>query len=260
MTTICLLHWNETEALERLQSLQSAGFASYHSALAGPPLLRHLRENPPSAIVIDLTRLPSHGREVGAALRATKATRYIPLVFAGGEAEKVARIRDLLPDAVFTTWDEISTALHFAIANPPLNPVALSSSMDAYAGQPLIKKLGIKTGMKVALMNAPADFSQTVGPLPENAQFQENDQTGCSLAIWFIRSQAELNQALQISTDTDGLQSAWLAWPKKASGYSTDLTQPIVRETGLSRGWVDYKICAIDSVWSGLLFARRKVV
>jgi hypothetical protein len=258
MTTICLLHWNETEALERLQSLQSAGFTAYHSALAGPPLMRQLRENPPSAIVIDLTRLPSHGREVGAALRAAKATRFIPLIFAGGEAEKVARIRDLLPDAVFTTWEKIATALQFALANPPVNPVAPSSSMDAYAGQPLVKKLGIKAGMKVALMNEPADFRQTVGSLPENAHFQEDALAGCSLAIWFIRSRADLNQALQISTDADGLQSVWLAWPKKASGFSTDLTQPVVRETGLARGWVDYKICAIDAVWSGLLFTRRK--
>jgi hypothetical protein len=259
MTTICLLHWNETEALERLQNLQSAGFTAYHSALAGPPLMRQLRENPPSAIVVDLTRLPSHGREVGAALRAAKATRYIPLVFAGGDAEKVVRIRDLLPDVVFTTWDEIATALQSALANPPANPVAPSSSMDAYAGQPLVKKLGIKAGMKVAVMNTPADFFQTIGPLPENAQFQANDLAGCSLAIWFVRSQADLNQALKISTDTDSLQSVWLAWPKKASGFSTDLTQQVVRETGLASSWVDYKICAIDAVWSGLLFARRKI-
>ena len=135
MQSICLLHWNETEAAERLERLRALGFLAYHSTLAGPPLLRQLRENPPAAIVIDLTRLPSHGREVGAALRATKATRFIPLVFVGGEPEKVARVRELLPDAVYSSWDEIGLALQVAITQPPANPVAPASSMDAYAGQ-----------------------------------------------------------------------------------------------------------------------------
>jgi len=50
----------------------------------------------------------------------------------------------------------------------------------------------------------------------------------------------------------------WIAWPKKASGVVTDLTQPYVRKSGLAVGLVDYKICAIDKTWSGLLFTRRK--
>jgi hypothetical protein len=50
----------------------------------------------------------------------------------------------------------------------------------------------------------------------------------------------------------------WIAWPKKASGMPTDLTQTDVRRAGLASGLVDYKICAIDATWSGLLFARRK--
>ena len=154
MSNLCLLHWNEAEAAERLERLRAAGFEAYHSTLAGPPLFQQLRENPPSAIVIDLARLPSHGREVGAALRAAKATRFIPLVFVGGETEKTARVRLLLPDAVYTSWEEIGPALHTAITQPPENPVAVTSSMDAYAGQPLPKKLGIKAGMKIALVDA----------------------------------------------------------------------------------------------------------
>jgi hypothetical protein len=256
--TICLLHWNEAEASERLERLQAAGYAAYHSALAGPPLLRQLRENLPIAIVIDLTRLPSHGREVGAALRAAKATRFIPLVFVGGETEKVARIRALLPDASFTIWDEIGPSLQAAIAHPPANPVALSSLMDAYAGQPLSKKLGIKVGMKIALVKAPNGFDQAIAPLPENVQFKDDPTEGCELAIWFVRSHEELVQAIETAASLNGLRSIWFAWPKKASGLSTDLTQQIVRETGLASGWVDYKICAIDQTWSGLLFARRK--
>lgn len=258
MTMICLLHWNEPEAAERLERLHAAGFDAYHSMLAGPPLFLQLREKAPTAIVVDLARLPSHGREVGAALRAAKATRYIPLVYVGGEAEKVARIRTLLPDAVYTTWDEIVPALQTAISHPPVNPVAPSSSMDAYAGQPLPKKLGIKKGLSIALVNAPAGFIQSLGPIPDGTQFKEDTAQGCGMAIWFVRSHLELAQAVQAASGLKALQSLWLAWPKKASGISTDLTQQVVRETGLAQQWVDFKICSIDATWSGLCFARRK--
>jgi CheY-like chemotaxis protein len=258
MTIICLLHWNEPEAAERLERLRAAGFDAYHSTLAGPPLFSQLREKQPAAIVIDLARLPSHGREVGAALRATKATRYIPLVFVGGEAEKTARVRALLPDAVYTSWDEIGLALKTAIEQPPANPVAPASSMDAYAGQALPKKLGIKKGMTIALVNAPPGFIQLLDPIPEGAQFKDDFAEGCEMAIWFVRSQSDLMHAVQIASGLSTLQSLWFAWPKKASGLSTDLTQQVVRETGLAHRWVDYKICSIDQTWSGLLFARRK--
>jgi CheY-like chemotaxis protein len=258
MNPICLLHWNEAEAAERLERLRAAGFSAYTSTLAGPPLLRQLRDNPPAAIVIDLTRLPSHGREVGAALRATKATRYIPLVFVGGEDEKVARVRALLPDAVYTSWDEIGSAMQTAIDRPPENPVAPASSMDAYGGQALPKKLGIKTGMKIALVNAPPGFIQLLDPIPEGVQFKDDFAEGCEMAIGFVRSQAELVHAIQNASGPRTLLSLWLAWPKKASGLPTDLTQQVVRDAGLTHDWVDYKICAIDQTWSGLRFARRK--
>jgi CheY-like chemotaxis protein len=258
MLTICLLHWNEAEAAERLERLRAVGFAAYHSTLAGPPLLHQLRENPPAAIVIDLTRLPSHGREVGAALRATKATRFIPLVFVDSEAEKVARVRALLPDAVYTSWDEIGPALQTALSQPLSNPVAIASSMDAYAGQTLPKKLGIKSKMKIALVNAPPGFSQLLDPIPDEVQFKDDFAEGCEMAIWFVRSQSDLAQAVHIASGLSTLHSLWFAWPKKASGLPTDLTQQVVRETGLANDWVDYKICSIDQTWSGLLFARRK--
>jgi CheY-like chemotaxis protein len=258
MLSVCLLHWNEGEAAVRLKHLREAGFTAEHSALAGPPLLRQLRENPPAVIVIDLTRLPSHGREVGAALRAAKATRLIPLVFVGGEAEKVARVRSLLPDAVFTSWDEIVPALQTAAAQPPANPVPLASSMDAYGGQALPKKLGIQPGLKIALVNAPPGFIQLLEPIPDGVQIKDNFAEGCEMAIWFVRSQSDLAHAVHIASGLSTLRRLWFAWPKKASGLPTNVTQPVVRQAGLENNWVDYKICSIDQTWSGLLFARRK--
>jgi hypothetical protein len=55
-----------------------------------------------------------------------------------------------------------------------------------------------------------------------------------------------------------GKDPLWIAWPKKASGIVTDLTQQRVREAGLNAGMVDFKVCSIDKTWSGLLFTRRK--
>ena len=50
----------------------------------------------------------------------------------------------------------------------------------------------------------------------------------------------------------------WTVWPKKSSGVATDLTDNVVRDTGLSLGLVDIKVCAIDDVWSGLKFVVPK--
>ena len=79
------------------------------------------------------------------------------------------------------------------------------------------------------------------------------------LAVWFLRSCAELEEglarAIEAIEERGGL---WMAWPKRASGVATDLTQQAVREAGLAAGLVDYKVAAIDNTWSGLLFTRRK--
>jgi len=255
---ICLLHWNESEAQERLTWLAEAGFSAYHLKEAGPQMLKQLREQSPAAFVIDLTRLPSHGREVAAALRSSKATRHIPLVFAGGEPDKVERIRALLPDAVYTTWETIGIALHVAIALPPDQPVKMRSSMDAYGGQPLLKKLSIKPDMVVGLLDAPQDFPATFESLPEGTQLVEAGAGKLDMLLWFVNNQEVLDQGIAAVTQKKDLRFLWIAWPKKGSSLDAGLTQPAVRQAGLSNGWVDYKICSIDADWSALLFARRR--
>ena len=87
-----LVHWNEAEAAERAERLRALGYEVNDSTLSGPEGFRDLRENPPAAVVIDLGRIPSHGREVGMALRSYKDTRFVPIVFVGGDPEKVKKI------------------------------------------------------------------------------------------------------------------------------------------------------------------------
>lgn len=256
--SVCLLHWNDAEASERLDLLRQAGFSAYHLTGDWPLMRNHLREHPPAAIVIDLSRLPSHGREVGAALRATKATRLIPLVFVDGLPEKVERVRALLPDAVFTTWEAIDPALSAAIASPPVQPIQLKSSMDAYAGQPVLKKLGIKPGMIIGTRNAPPNLADILGDLPDGARLECWDRQTVDILLWFVRTKAMLEDGLPILSQQSDLRTMWIVWPKKGSALHVGLTQPIVRRIGLEAGWVDHKICSLDAIWSALLFSRRK--
>src|SRR3970040_2450082 len=127
-----LIHWNADEAKQRAKILRAAGYEVIHKIPDGPEFLRDLRAKPPIAVVIDLSRLPSLGRDVGLAVRQSKATRHTPLVFVGGEPEKVARVKSLLPDATFTVWNKIRSALKQAIAHPPANPVRPDSLLAGY--------------------------------------------------------------------------------------------------------------------------------
>jgi CheY-like chemotaxis protein len=254
---ILLVHWNRAEAEERAAILRTAGYDVDAGPIEGIAL-RAQRSDPPTAFVIDLSRIPSHGRDVGMALRGAKATRSVPLVFVDGEPDKVAKVREQLPDAVFTDWRRIRGALSKAIARPLESPVVPASSLAGYSGTPLPKKLGIKPAATVVLLGAPDDFERTLGPLPEGAKLTGASTALGDLTIWFVRSLKELSRGLPRAVGRAEHGPVWIAWPKKAAAPSTDVTEREVREKGLAAGLVDYKVCAIDATWSGLLFALRR--
>ncbi len=257
MPRIRLIHWNADEAAERAARLANDEIQVDHAPL-DPAGLRGLRAEPPDAVVIDLGRLPSHGRDLGAALRQTKATRFVPLVFVDGDPAKVARVRELLPDAVFADWPGIREALAHVMAHPPTVPVVPASSMAGYSGTPLPRKLGIKPGYAVALVGAPDDFERTLGELPPDVTLRRRAQGRCDLIVWFVGSRRDLERRVARFGDKAGAGGLWICWPKKASGVVSDLSERVVRETGLAHGLVDYKIASIDRTWSGLRFTRRK--
>jgi CheY-like chemotaxis protein len=258
MSVIRLVHWNEKEAAQRASRLTDAGYEIEYDMPIGPELLRALGQKPPAAVVIDLSRLPSQGRDVALAIRRAKSTRNVPIVFVEGDLQKLARIRVLLPDAVYTSWDGIRSDLEAAIAHPPANPVVPKSSLEGYSGTPLAKKLGIKENTSVALIGAPEDFRDTLGDLPAGVHLCSDLRGHCDVTIWFTRSAEELRKGMPRMTARAATAPLWIAWPKKASGIDTDLSERLVRANGLAAGLVDYKICAIDATWSGLLFTRRR--
>jgi CheY-like chemotaxis protein len=252
-----LIHWKAVEAEKRATTLEAAGYAVDRTPFSRVAF-KELAETPPSAVVIDLTRMPSQGRDVAVSLRKAHATRRIPIVFVGGDQEKVDRIREILPDATYTSWSRVRSSLRRAIAHPPDDPVQPESIFAAYAGTPLPKKLGIKKHSVVALVGAPESFLKRLGPLPEGVVVRRGARGRCDLAIWFAKSRRELESRVEKLGAFAGDGGLWITWPKKASGVRSDLTQAIVRSVGLASGLVDYKVCAIDQTWSGLKFTRRR--
>ena len=127
-----------------------------------------------------------------------------------------------------------------------------------YSGTPLPKKLEIKEHARVATVGAPVDFAGTLGALPAGASLRRGLAGPRDLTIWFVTSRRQLAGDLPRVMPARGEGSLWVAWPKKASGVKTDVTENVLREVILPHGLVDRKVCAIDTTWSGLLFSWRK--
>lgn len=257
MSRILIVHWNEKEAKERARRIASLGHkvATLHDSER--PNLSAVRNSPPELFVIDLTRLPSHGREIAGYFRRGKITRQVPILFVDGDANRRERARQLIPDADFTDAAKIEPAIKKAIRNAPANPV-VPGTMAGYSGTPLPKKLGIRENSLVLLVNAPARFERKLEPLPTGARLTE-DAAEANVVVLFASSQAELLRDFRSFAKALPRKCAlWIGWPKKASGVKTDITENFVREFCLDAGWVDYKVCAIDETWSGLCFAKKK--
>lgn len=251
-----LIHWSEQEALERVERLEAAGYAVDFDVADGARTLALVRADPPEAVVIDLDRLPSHGRETARAIRVSKTLRHIPLVLVGGPPEKVAAIKRLLPDVEYTSWRGIKGALRRAVSAPPIDPVVPAEHVAGYSGTPLPKKLGIAPGSTVALVDAPGDWE--IGELPEGVTVRRVARGEPDVCLWFVLRRADLEKRMAKMAGFAGAKRLWICWPKKASGMQTDVSEPVVRAAGLDAGLVDYKIAAIDQTWSGLLFTERK--
>ena len=135
------------------------------------------------------------------------------------------------------------------------------STTAGYSGTPLPQKLGIRAGMRVALLHAPDGIEETLGPLPEGVHLQHGLRKSqkVDLIVGFVTEREHLarNFAWLVATlPPDG--PFWVAFPKRASKVATDMSDHAVREVALPTGWVDVKVCAIDAVWTGIKLVLRK--
>lgn len=255
MPLVRLIHWNEAEAIDRADLLRDLGYEVVSEPIKHAPV-KQISEDGPDLVLIDLSRIPSHGREVGIAIGESKTLWHIPIAFVGGKAEKVGPIRDLFPESVFSSWDEIGSAIKSALSNPPTKKIDRESVWTPYDSVPLYKKLGLREGERLALIAAPRGIEKSVGELPRGAKMTRG-KGAAELAILFSRSRKDLEARVDTAIERTKSGGLWIAWPKKASGLASDLSDSVVREVAHAHGLNDYKVCSIDKTWSGLRFARK---
>ncbi|ABF39218.1 conserved hypothetical protein [Candidatus Koribacter versatilis Ellin345] len=131
--------------------------------------------------------------------------------------------------------------------------------MAGYSGTPLVQKLGIKPGHRIATVSEPPSFDKALGALPEGAAFVGSTAKNVDVVVAFETDAKQFQKhlpGLASRIKQDGM--IWIAWPKKASGVQTDLTEDPIRNFALKLGLVDIKVCAIDETWSGLKLVIRK--
>jgi hypothetical protein len=128
-----------------------------------------------------------------------------------------------------------------------------------YSGTPLAKKLGIKDGHVVALIDAPDHAAELLDPLPDAVELRHSARGAADVSVVFCADRRAFERRLsQLWARAFPDRAVWIAWPKKSSDAFIDLTEDHVRETVLPLGLVDVKVCAIDATWSGLKIVVRK--
>jgi hypothetical protein len=243
-----VIHRDPAEAAARAARLHSQDFEAEPYTSRGTKGFRLIRAAPPDAIVIDLTQLPSYGRIMGALIRESKSLRTIPLVFVEGDPEKTAKVRATLPDAHYAPWSKIGAAIQRAIRRKPADPLA------PVATTPLLAKLGIRDGSRVAVLHAPTGFRLPKGSWKRGAAPEAD------VILAFYPSAAALGHELPklASIMRTGVR-LWMAWPKRAGTTPTDLSMPKIRAMAQPFGLSDYKCCALDKRWSAMVFGRRRI-
>ena len=130
-----------------------------------------------------------------------------------------------------------------------------------YSGTPLPKKLGIKEGHTVAIVDAPPYLPEILIPMPDNVTLRTGARGKPEVSLVFCHRRKDLERRVeQLWKLAFPDRSVWVCWPKKSSDLYQDLTEDGVRELVLGRGLVDVKVCAIDADYSGLkLMVRREL-
>lgn len=253
MARIAVFHWKPAEAGPLVDALKRGGHrVELCEKMAD---YRRVREVPPDAIVIDLSRMPSQGREVGVFFRGAKKTRHVPLVYVGGEPEKVEKNRKVLPDATYTSLPKVRSAVKEAIAHPPENPFVPTQMMDRFADRTAAQKIGIGKDYRVFVVDPPVDYARAVGKLPEGASYDEESSEGCAVTLWFVRDLAEFHSMLPRMRKLAACSRLWILWRK---GKQDGLDGNLIRESAMAFGLVDYKVCSVDKTWTGMVFAVKK--
>jgi hypothetical protein len=128
-----------------------------------------------------------------------------------------------------------------------------------YSGTPLAKKLGIVAACRFLVLNEPDGYGAVIEPLPGGVRFERRAGPEVDVAQLFVTEKAELARRLsELRRKLRADAVLWISWPKKSSKVPTTVTEDVIRELALPRGFVDVKVCAVTEVWSGLKLVVRK--
>ena len=145
-----------------------------------------------------------------------------------------------------------------ALRKPYYVPALGAHTVAGYSGTPLVRKLGIREGSTVAVIDAPRDYTAALGELPADVELVEDPasfQERHAVTLWFVRDPRAYQAGLQRIQKMADRTKLWVVWRK---GSTNGLTQYVVRDAAIEAGLVDYKICAVNEQWSAMAFARRK--
>jgi hypothetical protein len=128
-----------------------------------------------------------------------------------------------------------------------------------YSGTPLPRKLGIKPGSRLLVLGAPEGFeAETLGALPDGVSVARRARGRADVIVAFFDRRGDLARRMPALRERmEPAARLWIAWPKRASGVPTDLTEDVVRALALENRLVDNKVAAIDATWSGLQLVIR---
>jgi hypothetical protein len=127
-----------------------------------------------------------------------------------------------------------------------------------YSGTPLVRKLGIRPGDRVRVVDDPGHAGELLAGLPDGASVASG-LGAAEIVLAFVSSRERLADVVpELGAAIFPAGACWVAWPKRASGVVTDVTEDVVRETALPLGLVDTKVCAVDETWSGLRLVWRR--
>jgi hypothetical protein len=129
--------------------------------------------------------------------------------------------------------------------------------MAGYSSTPLVKKLGIRAGDRVAVLDSPSHW--TIEGLPDGVVARTRARGPLDVIVAFFDRRAKLERRLAALIGALGADGGlWIAWPRKAAGHISDISENDLRALLLPRGLVDVKVAALDENWSGLKFVWRK--
>ena len=260
MARIRLIHWKEAEADMHFKALNAARCEIEYEERLPADIVKRWRQSPPDAFVIDLSRMPSHGREIAIGLRQSKSTRSVPIVFCAGDPEKVNAIRKLLPDASYCDVRSLARTVRKCLNSKCADPIVPTAMMDRYKSRTTAEKLGVKIGSTVVVTNAPRDFENILGPLPAEIKLCESD-TGDAAAdvhVCFVHRPDDLASNLSGLRSFAQSSKLWIAWRKGGKAVAGAVTENLVRNQALDLGLVDYKICSMNNTWSAILFTIKR--